>query len=179
MRKLKKNLNEEYELFKNDPLVKVYKNFIAYVNLNWERRHDWATCFRNGSTMRGINTNNYAEAGICILKDIVFKRIKAYNLIQVFNFITVTFETYYVRRLLAVAYNRIDRYISLRYRGLGAYKVDEADISTLMDNGFTYKVKSKKNENVEYLVDSIKWTCTCSHRQNRWRTVQAPTCCSK
>ena len=36
--------------------------------------------------MRGINTNNYAESGIRILKDIVFKRVKAYNLMQLFNF---------------------------------------------------------------------------------------------
>ena len=55
--------------------------------------------------MRGINTNNYDESGIRILKDIVFKRVKAYNLMQLFNFITVTFEMYYKRRLLAIAYN--------------------------------------------------------------------------
>ena len=61
--------------------------------------------------MRGINTNNYAESGIRILKDIVFKRVKAYNLIQLFEFLTVTFELYYERRLLAVAHNRMDRYI--------------------------------------------------------------------
>ena len=44
--------------------------------------------------MRGINTNNYAEPGIRILKDIVFNRVKAYNHIQVFQFLTVTFELY-------------------------------------------------------------------------------------
>ena len=69
--------------------------------------------------MRGINTNNYAESGIRILKDIVFRRVKAYNLVQLFEFITVTFELYYKRRLLAITYNRMDRYISLRYKGLG------------------------------------------------------------
>ena len=35
--------------------------------------------------MRGISTNNYAESGIRILKDIVFQRVKAYNLIQLFE----------------------------------------------------------------------------------------------
>ena len=39
----------------------------------------------------------------------MFKRIKAYNLIQVFEFITVTFEMYYEQRLLAIAFNRMDR----------------------------------------------------------------------
>ena len=55
--------------------------------------------------MRGINTSNYAESGIQILKDIVFRRAKASNLVQLFEFLTVTFELYYERRLLAVAHN--------------------------------------------------------------------------
>ena len=37
--------------------------------------------------MRGINTNNYAESAIAILKVLC---LKAYNLIQVFEFITLT-----------------------------------------------------------------------------------------
>ena len=41
------------------------------------RMDEWAVCFRKGETMRGINTNNYAESGIRILKDIVFSRDKA------------------------------------------------------------------------------------------------------
>ena len=53
----------------------------------------------------------YAESGIRILKDIVFRRVKAYNLVQLFEFLTVTFELYYECRLLAVAHNRMDRYI--------------------------------------------------------------------
>ena len=95
---------------------------------NWGRRQEWAVCFRDNASMRGIDTNNYAESGIRILKDIVFKRVKAYNLIQFFEFLTITFEVYYERRLLAIAYNRVDRYISLRYKGLGANKVDHSDI---------------------------------------------------
>lgn len=158
--KTEKKLTDEFQLFKNNPLVKTYKNFVAYMEQNWARRQEWAVCYRNNSTMRGIQTNNYAEAGIRILKDIVFKRIKAYNLIQVFDFITMTFEMYYERRLLAVAYNRIDRYISLRYKGLGAYKVNDNDIRK--DNDCMYVVKSKTYDNVEYLVDSHEWTCTCS-----------------
>ena len=49
------------------------------------------------------------------MKDIVFKRVKAYNLVQLFEFMTVTFELYYERRLLAVAHNGMDRYIALRF----------------------------------------------------------------
>ena len=69
-----------------------------------------------------LRGNNYAESGIRILKDIVFKRVKAYSLVKLFEFMTVkfTFELYYECRLLAVAHNRMDRHIALRFEGLGA-----------------------------------------------------------
>ena len=79
-----------------------------------------------------------------MLKDI---RVKAYN-IQLFEFLTVTFEVYYERQLLAIAYNRVDQYISLRYKGLGANRVDHSVQSRI--------------RNAEYEVDTTTWTCTCS-----------------
>ncbi len=78
-----------------------------------------------------------------------------------FEFITVTFEMYYERRLLAVAYNRMDRYISLRYKGLGASKVDDKDITRSEESEFLYHVKSQTSNNI-YIIDCQKWTCTCS-----------------
>ena len=58
---------------------KKYTNFVSHMENNWEHRREWAVCFRDDALMRGIDTNNYAESGIHILKDIVFKRVKAYN----------------------------------------------------------------------------------------------------
>ena len=79
----------------------------------WERRGEWAICFRDQTLLRGNNTNNYAESGIRILKDIVFKRVKAYNLVQLFGFMTVTFELYYEHRLLELYYEH--RLLELYY----------------------------------------------------------------
>ena len=154
-------LESEYALFNNNLVVKKYSNFISHMEKNWERRREWAVCFRDNSLMRGIDTNNYAESGIRILKDIIFKRIKAYNLIQLFEFLTITFEVYYERRLLAIAYNRVDRYISLRYKGLGAKKVDQNDIKESTESTYMFKVKSR-TRSIEYEVDTERWTCTCS-----------------
>ena len=154
-------LNDNYKLLKQHPIAKSYDNFIKHIDSYWKKRKEWAVCYRDNTTMRGINTNNYAEAGIRILKDIVFKRIKAYNLIQVFEFITVTFEMYYKRRLLAVAYNRIDRHISLKYKGLGASKVDDKDITKSEEDTTICYVKSKATDNI-YTVNCQEWTCTCS-----------------
>ena len=36
----------------------------------------------------GNHTNNYAEAGMRIIKELLFNRIKAYNLVQLFFFVT-------------------------------------------------------------------------------------------
>ena len=104
--------------------------------------------------MRGINTNNYAESGIRILKDIVFNRVKIYNLIQLFDLLTVTFELYYERRLLAVAHNRIDR-----YKGLGVAKINQESIRPSATAGHVYLVKSTVYADREYEVDTQKWTC--------------------
>ena len=90
--KTETTLESEYALFKNNLVVKKYTNFVSHMENNWERRREWAVCFRDDALMRGIDTNNYAESGIRILKDIVFKRVKAYNLIQLFEFLTITFE---------------------------------------------------------------------------------------
>ena len=51
--------------------------------------------YRVEKMMRG---NNYAEAGMRIIKEIVFGRVKAYNLIQMFQFVTM--EKYHQYRLL-------------------------------------------------------------------------------
>ena len=111
--------------------------------------------------MRGINTNNYAESGIRILKDIVFKRVKAYNLMQLFNYITVTFEMYYKRRLLAIAYNRMDRCIALRYKGLGTFEAEDNNIKQSTNKNI-YFVKSTRYKDKLYKIDAIAWTCTCT-----------------
>ena len=63
--------------------------------------------------------------------------MNAYNLVQLFEFSTVTFELYYEHRLLAVAHNRMNRYISLRYKGLEAGKVHPDSIRKSTENDDT------------------------------------------
>ena len=160
--KTESELKAEYSNFEKDSTVKKYKNFISHMQGYWERRREWAICFRTATTMRGINTNNYAESGIRILKDIVFRRVKAYNLVQLFEFITVTFDLYYKKRLLDVAYNRMDRYISLRYKGLGAPKISEDKVQKSTSKPNSYTVESTFYADRVYEIDAANWTCTCS-----------------
>ena len=78
-----------------------------------------------------------------------------YNLVELFEFLSVTFKLYYECCLLTVAHNRIDRYVSLRYKGLGEAKMNLNDIC---------------QSNVDYEVDSQNWTCTCTVRRTGYPT---------
>ena len=92
----------------------------------------------------------------------MFRRIKAYNLIQVFEFLTVTFEMYYQARLLAVAHNRLDKYIALRFKGLGTENIKDDDVKPSPDGKGLYIVKSQLHPEVEYVVNVDNGMCTCT-----------------
>ena len=64
-----KKVNTEYQ-FKSNTVAKRYPNFMGHMEGYWMRRNNWAICFRNGETMRGINTSTLS--GIRILNDTVF-----------------------------------------------------------------------------------------------------------
>ena len=51
----------------------------------------------------GNHTNNYAEAGIKILTELVFARIKDFNFIQMISFVVGVMELYYQHRLIHLA----------------------------------------------------------------------------
>ena len=69
-----------------------YKNALKQLQDVHEHRSEWAITFRRHELTRGNHTNNYAESGIRIIKDQIFKRTKAFNPVQMFQFFTTTFE---------------------------------------------------------------------------------------
>jgi len=87
----------------------------------------------------------------------VFKRVKAYNLIQMY--VTEAFELYHQRRLLSVAHNRLDCFISVKYYGLNASKIPKGHISQSSENIFI--VKSSRNPDDSYHVDIEFGICSC------------------
>ena len=88
--------------------MKIYTNYLIYIESQWSGRREWAVCYRIHRLTRGNQTNNYAEAGIRIIKELVFNRVKAYNINQMLSFITESFELYYIRNLLSFTHNRVD-----------------------------------------------------------------------
>ena len=88
--------------------------------------------------MRGNQTNNYAEAGMRILKYLVFSRVKAYNLVQMFSFVTEYLELYYSRKILSVAHNRFEHHISIKFQGVKCSGISHSQIEHLDEANCTY-----------------------------------------
>ena len=158
--KTEKELQTLYEkLAKECPESTRYPHFLKHLSTLWEKRQSWAHCYRTVLPLRGNHTNNYAEAGIRILKELIFSRVKAYNLVQMFAFITEVMEMYYQKKLLSLANNRREAYIALRFQGIKAQKVPKEDIECGKDGW--YKVRSQTTREEYYSVNPQIGFCSC------------------
>lgn len=137
-----------------------YPHLVKHVQHFWKRRSEWALSYRMKETMRGNHTNNYAEGGIRIIKEMVFDRVKAYNLIQMFEFITITMEQYFCNRLLDLAHSRYRPGIAIKYKDL----YSSLDTVTCTEQLFQciYLVTEKtKTEELKFYVDMELGVCSC------------------
>ena len=117
-----------------DSYVQRYPLLAQRLENFWQRRKEWAVSYRLNDMTRGNNTNNYAEAGIRIIKEIVFGRVKAYNLIQMFQFVTSTMEMYYMNRLFDIAHSRYRPGLTLRYRELEKLQKTITEVKHIRDS---------------------------------------------
>ena len=147
--------------FSKNELVCHYPKFKTYIDRWWHKRLEWALCYRKSLLVRGNHINNVAEAGIRIVKELVFGRIKAYNMVQMFQFVTDAMELYYKRRLLSIAHNCFDHYIAVKYRGLNASVITANMINKLSESQRLFAVGSKSDPDIQYRVDMDLCTCSC------------------
>ena len=164
-----KDLGKSYEDLTNPDIpnsfVNQYPNLQKHLQSFWKRRSEWALSHRVWDLTRGNHTNNYAEAGIRVLKELIFGRVKAYNLIQMYQFITTTMDTYYSSRLLDIAHSRFRPGLSLRYRELNKLQNNITTITHARDGIYVVheQVQIKGLEvMLEYLVDMELGVCSCS-----------------
>ena len=112
--------------------------------------------------------NNYAEAGMRILKDLLFSRVKFYNIVQMFSLVTECLELYYSRKILSVAYNRFKHHMSPKFQGIKCSGISgcESQIKQLDEANGTYLVNSQTERGVKYLVDMKLGVCSCKAGQD-------------
>ena len=105
-------LSEIYHDIINSPasLVSLYPNVEERLREMRQKEQEWALIHRSDLTTRGKHTNNYSEASMRILKDRVFERTRAYNVVQMFHYLSTTLELYFEKRLLDIAHSGPDNY---------------------------------------------------------------------
>ncbi|KAH7981277.1 hypothetical protein HPB49_022884 [Dermacentor silvarum] len=77
-----------------------HPSYVQRVETFLQRECEWVLLYRAGIITRGQNTNNYSEASVRILKDIILSRTKAYNAVALIEFIMTNWEKYFETRLL-------------------------------------------------------------------------------
>ena len=91
--------------------------FVKRLHDNLERQEEWVALHRVSRITRSHDTNNFAEASIRIMKDILLHRTKAFNIVALVEFCSIIWTQYTVTRLLSFAHNRRPRPV-IMYEGL-------------------------------------------------------------
>lgn len=99
---------ERYSQFLIDSIVQKYKQFLNYIENYRKRYQEWAMCYHKNLLTRGNDTNNYCEATFKVLKENISGRMKAFSIVQMFDYLTSTFERYYERRISESINNRLE-----------------------------------------------------------------------
>ena len=137
-----RELTDKHKQFLKLPEVVKHPKFSQHMQSLWGRTSDRAHCYCAAKLVQGNRTNKYAEAGMRILKELIFSCVKAYNIIQMFQFVTETMERYYQSKLLSVVHTRVDHFVSVLYQGLNAKQYLPKDSITKLSDS-TFSVASK------------------------------------
>lgn len=150
-------LTEGVEFFNAKVTHQGYKK---RVNDFLKRKEEWVSLFRDFLVMRGHHTNNYSEATIRILKDVILQRIKAYNLVALINYILTVWQNYMRSRILRVAYNRESKPVLVYEATLSKIDTELAAKITKVDDD-TYMVPSATAKELMYEVNRSLGVCNC------------------
>lgn len=138
-----------------------FPKFVKRFEIFYKRRTQWVQLYRLNILTRGNNTNNYAEASIRVLKEIVLCRTKAYNVVALVESVSKVWEEYFITRILDHAHVRKDeiqrKYIEL-YKKMSNITVNDI---TNQGNGL-FLIPSSSKADVQYTVNISIGVCNCS-----------------
>jgi len=151
----------------NDKLNVKYPNFHEYLKRSLKRHREWALCCRRNLLTRGNNTDNYTESMINIFKSVILHRIRAYNLIELFKFITEDLEMYFQRKLLALAFGKTQNlHLAPRCFGATGLTVQLSMITQNSSDPCKFLVPSRSDSGVTYEVNCQTGICSCPMGSN-------------
>ncbi len=122
-----------------------------------ENKEKWCLAFRE-ERIRGHHTNNFSKISVRLFKDHVLSRVKAYNVITMFDFCATIMVCYYCNRLTEFANNRNSalRLLLLSLKKKATY-LQVQQIEKLDEN--TFLVLSEKDST--FTVNVRSGCCTC------------------
>ena len=89
-------------------VVSKYPNLVKYLMTLYDRKEEWALCYRKHLLIRGNNTNNPVGAQFLVLKDDILNRTKEFNINGLLDKLTKEFSDHYKVKILNVASGRFD-----------------------------------------------------------------------
>ena len=127
-------------------------------------KESFALCFRSHLPLRGNNTNNFVEAQFLVLKDVILRRTKEYNVVALLEKLLKDMEQHYKDKLLSISANTFEGYTKLfkgfklptdleKERGIESLEMLPNDVF-LMDS-----IDSSKNQ--KYTIDMSLGLCSC------------------
>ncbi|XP_060845569.1 uncharacterized protein LOC132925167 [Rhopalosiphum padi] len=81
-----------------------FPKFVKRFEFFYKRRTQWVQLYRLNILTGGNNTNNYAEASIRVLKEIVLCRTKAYNVVALVESVSKVWEEYFTYLLIKLSF---------------------------------------------------------------------------
>lgn len=138
-------------------LAAPYPAYVSRLEKYFERREEWTLYDRQKYIIRGHNTNNFAEASIRIIKDIVLCRTKAFNVVALTDFILNVYENFLCLKLLEFANGRRNSMLSSRLNK--TYNVPFEECVQISPQLFL--LPSSCKENIMYEVNVNVGYCTC------------------
>jgi hypothetical protein len=158
-------LNEEglqgkFNTLCGDSIAKKYVRYVEYCEKMYERRRQWAVCYRKELPMRGNDTNNYVESAMRVLKDHIFDRVRAYNVTQLIDFLLTRLPSYYERRLIDLANGKTDVFVAKRFLPGGEGIAKDSIVQTAT-NAFQVRSESDKDKMYDVHVDKDLSMCSC------------------
>ncbi|KAF0734469.1 SWIM-type domain-containing protein [Aphis craccivora] len=137
-----------------------FNNFVQRFEKNYNRKEQWIKFYRLHILYRNHETNNYAEASIRVIKDILLSRTKEYNAVTLVDFIINVGENYFTLRLLDHAHERHSE--SHRFYSKLCSKIRHIvknDVKQI--NNCTYSIPSESNPKVVYIINTEMGICSC------------------
>ncbi|KAK3914193.1 Pre-mRNA-splicing factor SYF1 [Frankliniella fusca] len=125
-----------------------------------ENKREWVQLFRADLPMGGHHTNNFAEATVRVLKDVILERTKAFNASALVEYISDAWETYLQTRLSRFAYRRDNR-ATLIYNDLLSRMPPEMAEKIVVIDEDTYHVPSAQTGEPTYEVTVSVGVCDC------------------